>query len=144
MVNQLGNLRVSCKVFTTLDNEFMISSFELKRAYISLRRCPKLVLKSLKVLLWNSVAKTWSTFVELALGCQFVVGVGLEFFYFHVAVVSFLFELFFQQEEGFVEFAHILFLALDASLFFLFDSLISFCIVHKILSNFYLVSFCPS
>ena len=99
MVNQLGNLRVSCKVLTTLDKELIISSFELKRAYISVRRSPKLVLKSLKVLLWNSTNKTYNTLIELALGCELVVGVGLKFFDLHVAIISFLFELFFQQKQ---------------------------------------------
>ena len=47
--------RVSCRVFTTFARALMISSLELNLAYISERRSPRLPLKSLKVLLWNSV-----------------------------------------------------------------------------------------
>ena len=54
MVNQLGCLRVSWIVFTTFDRAFIISSFELNLAYISVRSYPKLSLKSFRVLLWNS------------------------------------------------------------------------------------------
>ena len=37
----------------------MISSLELNLAYISERRSPRLFLKSLKVLLWNSEYNIW-------------------------------------------------------------------------------------
>jgi hypothetical protein len=83
------------------------------------------------------------TLVELALGGQFVVGVFFQFFYFEVAFVLFLFEVLFQQEEGFVDFAHVFLFALDACFFFLVDGFVGFCVKKVLLYIFYLVSFWP-
>jgi hypothetical protein len=62
------------------------------------------------------------TFVELALGGQFVVGVLFQFLDLHVALVAFLLELFLEEEERFVHLAHILLFAGDPCLFFFVNS----------------------
>ena len=135
---------MSCRVFTTFVRELMISSFELKRAYISERRLPRLSLNSLKVLLWNSGVKRGLTFVELPLGGKLMVGILFQFLDLHVPFVPLIFQLFFEQEERFVHFSHVLLLACDASLSFLVDRLVGFFIIRELLSNLSLVYLCPS
>ena len=70
-------------------------------------------------------------------------GILLEFFYLQISFISFLFELFFEQEKRFVHFAHILFLACYSCLLLFCNGIVEFFVMVCLLSTFYLVSLCP-
>lgn len=68
------------------------------------------------------------TFIIFPLGCQFVVGIVFQLLESQVPLIFFLFQVFLEQKQRFIKFAHVLFFALDAGLFFFFNGFVGFLI----------------